>query len=189
MSLPADDLDQATAEAAAPSPAPRAPAVQAGSLFWWLILVVMVADQISKYFIRTSLALYESVTVIPGFADFTYVQNTGLAYGLFNSADLPFKRVITVGLALAALAGIMYFARQVRRDERLARVGLSLILAGALGNLIDRFILGFVVDFVDLYWNAWHFWAFNVADASITFGAICVFADLLTSARHAPDSV
>jgi signal peptidase II len=83
----------------------------------------------------------------------------------------------------------VYYARHVRYEERLARLGLSLILAGAGGNLIDRFTLGFVVDFVDFYWNTWHFWAFNVADAAISVGAVLVFADLLIVRRDASDSV
>ena len=72
---------------------------------------------------------------------------------------------------------------------RTARVGLSLILGGALGNLIDRFHAGYVLDFVDVYWRGWHFWAFNVADASITIGAVLVFVDLLLVRRHVPHPV
>lgn len=71
----------------------------------------------------------------------------------------------------------------------MARIGLSLILGGAVGNLIDRLRVGYVDDFVDVYFRGWHFWAFNVADASITIGAILVFLDLLLVARHASDSV
>ena len=73
--------------------------------------------------------------------------------------------------------------------RRMARLGLSIILGGALGNLIDRVRLGYVTDFVDAYWGTWHFWAFNVADASITIGAILVFADLLLVSRHASHPV
>lgn len=179
VSLPADE---------APVPQP-APAEASGGLFWWLILGVVVFDQITKAIVRATLPLFESVSVIPGFADFTYVRNTGVAFGLLNNYDLAFKGVLTGGLALAALGGIAYYARHIRPDERLARIGLSLILAGAIGNLIDRFLFGYVVDFVDLYWGNWHFWAFNVADASISIGAVLVFADLLVVNRHAPDSV
>jgi len=172
------------AAVASPELAPRA-----GGLFWRLILAVVVVDQIAKAVVRGTMELFESVTVIPGIADFTYVRNTGVAFGLLNSYQSEFKGLITGTLALAALGGIVYYARHVPAHERLARMGLSLILAGAIGNLIDRFVLGYVVDFVDLYWGTWHFWAFNVADASISIGAVLVFADLLLVNRHAPRPV
>jgi signal peptidase II len=173
-----------------PSPADAPPEPRtAGGLFWKTALTVVVLDQITKYLVRSMLPLFDSVTVIPGLLDLTYVQNRGVAFGLLNNLDLPFQGVITGSLALAALGGIVYYARHVRYEERLARLGLSLILAGAGGNLIDRFTLGFVVDFVDFYWNTWHFWAFNVADAAISVGAVLVFADLLIVRRDASDSV
>jgi signal peptidase II len=102
---------------------------------------------------------------------------------------LPFKPWVTTALAGLALAGIAFYARHVRHDERLARIGLSLILGGALGNLIDRLRQGYVIDFVDVYFRGWHFWAFNVADASITIGACLVFLDLLVVSRHASHPV
>jgi signal peptidase II len=102
---------------------------------------------------------------------------------------LPFKPWVTTALAGLALAGIAFYARHVRHDERLARIGLSLILGGALGNLIDRLRQGYVIDFVDVYFRGWHFWAFNVADASITIGAFLVFLDLLVVSRHASHPV
>jgi signal peptidase II len=158
-------------------------------LFWRLAASIVVVDQISKALVRSYLSLFQSVPVIPGFVDFTHVHNTGVAFGLLNSYDLPFKSTLTATLALLALSGIVYYARHVRPEEWLARIGLSLILGGAVGNLIDRLALGYVVDFVDVYWGTWHFWAFNVADASISVGAVLVFADLLVVSRHASHSV
>ena len=113
----------------------------------------------------------------------------GLAFGLMNDLEHPFKRIATTALALIALAGITYYARHIKPEERLARIGLSLILGGALGNLIDRVRQSYVIDFVDVYWKGWHFWAFNVADAAITIGAILVFVELLVVHRHASHSV
>ena len=72
----------------------------------------------------------------------------------------------------------------MRPEERLARIGLSLILGGAIGNLADRVRQSYVIDFMDVYFRGWHFWAFNVADACITIGAILVFIDLLFVTRH-----
>jgi len=158
-------------------------------LFWWLTAVIIAADQITKAMVHNVVSMYESKTLIPGFLDLAHVRNEGVAFGLFNSADLQHKWVLTTGLALAALAGISYYARHIRQEERLARIGLSMILGGALGNLIDRVRNGYVLDFVDVYVNNWHFWAFNVADACITFGAIFVFFDLLFMRPNASNPV
>ena len=153
-------------------------------LHWWLIGLVIVADQIAKAIVRATIALYESVTAIDGLVDFTHVRNEGVAFGLLNDLDTEYKWVVTTGLGLLALVGITYYARHLDPHERIARIGLSLILGGALGNLIDRLHAGYVLDFVDVYWRGWHFWAFNVADASITIGAVLVFVDLLLVKRH-----
>jgi len=135
------------------------------------------------------LPVYDSVHVIPHVLDLTYVRNTGVAFGLLNDSSLPFKGLITSALAFIALAGIAFYARQLQAHERWARVGLMLILGGAFGNLVDRLRLGYVIDFIDVYWRNWHFWAFNVADAAITVGAVFVFIDLLLGTRHASRSV
>lgn len=155
---------------------------------------MIVLDQLVKLAIIRMLPLYDSVTVIPHVLDLTYVRNTGVAFGLLNDSSLPYKGVVTSALALSALAGIAFYARQLQAHERWARIGLALILGGACGNLIDRFRLGYVVDFVDAYWGNWHFWAFNVADAAITIGAVFVFLDLFlsnrsTGNRHASSTV
>lgn len=189
MPLPTDAREPA---AASPVPSPVDPAADAGRgwlVFWRLAVAVVVVDQITKALVRAFLPVFGSVTVIPNLVDFTHVLNTGVAFGLLNDYDIPFKGALTAGLALLALGGIVYYARHVRPEEWLARVGLSLILGGAVGNLIDRMWLGHVVDFVDVYWGTWHFWAFNVADASISVGAVLVFADLLVVSRHASHSV
>lgn len=162
---------------------------ETGRIFWRLVASLVVLDQITKAIIRATLPVFDSVSVIPGLLNFSHVHNTGVAFGLMNSVVVPFKGALTAGLALAALAGIVYYSRQIRPEERLARLGLSLILAGAIGNLIDRLWLGYVVDFVDVYFGTWHFWAFNVADASISIGAVLVFADLLLVKRHVPNPV
>jgi signal peptidase II len=95
--------------------------------------------------------------------------------------------IAIAGIALLAIAA---YATQLGFHERLARVGLSLILGGAFGNLIDRAIFGHVVDFVDVYWGTTHFWAFNVADAAITVGAVLVLLDMVgLGRRHASHSV
>ena len=142
-------------------------------------LTVVVLDQITKAMIRPALALHESVVVIPGFVDFTRVHNTGAAFGMLNSVEFPFKTVALSLVALVALAGVAWYAATVPLGDRLARLGIAGVLGGAIGNLIDRASAGYVLDFVDAYWDGWHFWAFNVADAAITFGVIFMILDIL----------
>ena len=174
---------------APPSVAPRPSAAVGPGLFWWVIGVLIAADQVVKAIVRTIVPLYETRPLIPGLVDLVHVRNEGVAFGLLNNLDLRHKWVLTTALALTALAGIGYYARHIRREERLARLGLSMILGGAIGNLIDRVYAGYVLDFVDVYWGGWHFWAFNVADASISVGAVLVFVDLLLVKPHASHSV
>lgn len=148
------------------------------------ILIIVVADQLSKALVRAILPLGETRPIIPGFIDLTHVQNTGAAFGLLNATDFPYKPAIMIGIAALALVAIAVYASQLGFHERLARLGLSLILGGAFGNLIDRAIAGYVVDFVDVYWGAAHFWAFNVADAAITVGAALVLLDMIGFRRR-----
>ena len=147
-------------------------------------------DQIVKAIVRRHIALNESIAVIPGFFDLTRVHNTGTAFGFMNATDFPFKTVILACVAIGALAALAVYAATLPADQWLARIGLALILGGAAGNLIDRIMEGYVVDFVDLYWSGWHFWAFNVADASITVGVALMILDLLGAGhRHVSRAV
>ena len=151
----------------------------------WIALAVVVLDQIVKAIVRREIELNESITVIPGFFDLTRVHNTGTAFGFMNSTDFPFKTVILACIAIGALAALAMYAATLPANQWLARIGLALILGGAAGNLIDRVTEGYVVDFVDLYWSGWHFWAFNVADAAITVGVALMILDLLgAGSRH-----
>ncbi|HQX81015.1 MAG TPA: signal peptidase II [Vicinamibacterales bacterium] len=183
--------EAAEAQPGSPTPVPFVVTPAAGRVrhFWWLTIGLIVADQVTKALVNSALGLYDSTTVIPGFLDLVHVRNEGVAFGLLNSTNLPYKAAITTALALAALGGIALYARQLQPREWVARLGLACILGGAVGNLIDRVRQGYVLDFVDVYWNTWHFWAFNVADASITIGAILVFVDLLLVKHHASDPV
>jgi signal peptidase II len=156
----------------------------------WIALAVVVVDQTVKAIVRRQIELNESITVIPGFFDLTRVHNTGTAFGFMNATDFPFKTVILACVAIGALAALAMYAATLPADQWLARIGLALILGGAAGNLIDRITEGYVVDFVDLYWSGWHFWAFNVADASITVGVALMILDLLgAGSRHVSRAV
>jgi signal peptidase II len=181
----------AEAPATVPPVEAAAPRAFARPAEWIIMLAVVSIDQISKELVRRLLPLAsDPVQVIPGLLDLTHVQNTGAAFGLLNGVEFAYKPAIMIGIAAVALVAIAAYATQLGFHERMARAGLALILGGAFGNLIDRALFGHVVDFVDVYWRTTHFWAFNVADAAITIGAILVLFDMIgIGRRHAPDPV
>ena len=146
-------------------------------------LAVVVLDQIVKAMVRSRLMLHESVTVIPGFFDLTRVHNTGAAYGFLNGVDFPFKTALLACVATAALIGLTLYAVKLDRNQGLTRAGLTLVIGGAAGNLIDRVTAGYGLDFVDLYRGNWHFWAFNVADSAISIGVVLMILELLGLGR------
>ncbi len=156
---------------------------------FWLPLAIIVADQVTKAVVRLWLPLHASRAVVPGFLDFTHVQNTGAAFGLLNTIDFPFKSTVIALVAAAALAGIAVYAARLSPHQRVARIGLALVIGGAAGNLIDRLTIGPVTDFVDFYWGSFHFWAFNVADSAITTGVGLMMLDMLGVGSHAPKTV
>ena len=152
--------------------------------------VIVVADQVTKLLIRRALELYDSITVIPSLFSLTRIHNTGAAFGLLDGADLPFQTVLLALISILALGGLMMFAASLPAVHRVARLGVALVVGGAAGNLIDRVWLGYVVDFVDVYWRGWHFWAFNVADAAISIGMALIILDQLgVGRRRVPETV
>lgn len=145
----------------------------------WVAGVIVLLDQLTKAIVRRRFELHDSIEVIPGFFSLTRVHNTGAAFGMFNDVDFPLKSVVLVLVATAALAGVALYAAMLPPAHWVARIGLAFILGGAAGNLVDRLMLGYVVDFFDVFWRGWHFWAFNVADAAITVGVGLMILDLL----------
>jgi len=143
-----------------------------------------VLDQVTKAVVRRALTVHESVTIVPGLLDFTHVRNTGAVFGFLNEVDFPLKTTVIAVVATAALVGVALYAAQLAHDQLLARLGLALIIGGAGGNLIDRLLAGSVVDFIDVYWHSWHFWAFNVADSAITFGVAAMILDMIGVSTH-----
>jgi signal peptidase II len=179
------------APAAEPGALPPLPATRyAHPLELGTMAVIVAVDQLTKAIVRQVLPLGESRTIIPDLLDLTHVHNTCAAFGLLNAADFPYKPLVMIGIAAVALVAIAAYATQLGFHERIARFGLALILGGAFGNLIDRAVAGYVVDFVDVYWGGTHFWAFNVADSAITVGAILVLLDMIgIGRRHASHPV
>jgi signal peptidase II len=152
-------------------------------LLVWVVALVVVLDQVVKALVRPKLDLYESITVIPEFFSLTRVHNTGAAFGLMNAIDFPFKAAILALLQTAALVGLTVYVALLAPEQRLTRLGLSFVIGGAIGNLIDRILFGYVLDFFDFYRGGWHFWAFNVADAAINIGVALMILDMLGVGR------
>jgi signal peptidase II len=156
----------------------------------WLPIAIVVFDQITKALVRSLVPLSSSVEVVPGFMNFTHVRNSGAAFGFLNAADFPLKTVAITIVALAAIVWVGVYAAGLARDQLTARTGLALIMGGAAGNLLDRVVVGSVIDFVDVYWRTYHFWAFNVADSAISVGVCIMILDMLLGVRtHASKTI
>lgn len=145
---------------------------------------IVGVDQLCKAVVRQLIPLHDSISLIPGLVNLTHVQNTGAVFGILNAADFPFKPVVMTGVALLALVILGVYAVRFSSHGAAARIGLALIFGGALGNMADRLVIGHVVDFVDVYWGTYHFWAFNIADSTITIGAICLLIDTVRAEHH-----
>jgi signal peptidase II len=146
----------------------------------WLALaiVVTVVDQITKVLTVRSFRVGERLSVIPGWFDLILVYNKGAAFSFLAGAD-GWQRWLFIGIGIAAMLFILYLLLQ-HGSQRLFGLALSLILGGAIGNVIDRILHGQVVDFLLAHWNdRWYFPAFNVADAAITAGAVLLILDEL----------
>ena len=155
----------------------------------WLPIAIVVFDQITKALVRSMVPLGSSVVVVPGLMNLTHVQNTGAAFGFLNASDIPFKTVAITVIALGAIVWVAVYTAGLARHQFLPRLGLAFIMGGAVGNLLDRVVVGSVVDFVDVYWRTYHFWAFNAADSAITVGVAIMILDMLGVRAHASKTV
>ena len=138
--------------------------------------VVVVVDQITKFYIERNFFLHESVTLIENFLDITSVRNQGAAFGIL--ADSSLRKPFFIIVSIAAGLFILWYIHHLERDQDFLKFPLSLIFAGAMGNLIDRVRLGEVIDFIDVHWYQYHWPAFNVADSAISIGVTLLLWDL-----------
>lgn len=143
----------------------------------WLSLAIVIVDQLTKYFADTHLDYGRSVAVLP-FLNWTLVYNEGAAFSFLSSAG-GWQRWMFTALALIVSALLVHWLRQTPRTQTWVALPYALILAGAVGNVIDRLRFGHVIDFVDVHWGGWHFPAFNVADSAISIGAVLLIAGLV----------
>ncbi len=142
------------------------------SIYLVFITVLLTLDQITKAAIFRSINPYGVQTVIPNFFDLVHVRNKGAIFGFFSNADSSFIFVLLTVFSLAALGLVVYYFIKTPVSEKLMNVSLSLILAGALGNQVDRIMRGHVIDFLDFQFWGWHWPSFNVADSCISTGAV-----------------
>jgi len=138
-----------------------------------IFVMVIAADRITKLIVPHFMDLHQSIPVIPSLFSFTYVRNTGGAFGILASWDTPLRRIFFIAASVAAiiLLGFLY-KQSMSATSQFMRISLVFIAGGAIGNLYDRAVSGEVVDFLDFYLGSWHWPAFNVADSAIFVGAV-----------------
>jgi len=155
-----------------------------GRLGWLaLSLLVLMLDQATKFYFEATLSLYQQIVVIPDFFSWTLAYNTGAAFS-FLADSSGWQRWLFAIIAIVVSAVLVVWLKRLGKDETWLAIGLSLILGGALGNLIDRVAFGHVIDFILVhYQNTWRFPAFNLADSAITLGAIMLALDMFKSKK------
>jgi signal peptidase II len=154
--------------------------------YFWIALAAILADQASKAVVLARFTDDTAIAVIPGFFRLVRVENRGIAFGMLSDSASPWTLLLLILFSLGAIALVGALLWQNHLSSLSAGTGLSLILGGAAGNLIDRVLRGRVVDFLDLYVGSYHWPAFNIADSAICIGAGMVLWDLLAAprARH-----
>ena len=135
--------------------------------------VLVLADQVSKTIVVRTMSLYESVPIIQNFFHFTYITNDGMAFGI----NFPFGYLIFTTISILLTAFLFWYLWSVRNHSIIIRLGIGLIIAGAIGNLIDRILLGEVIDFLDFMIGDFHWYVFNLADSYVTVGMGLVLFD------------
>ncbi|MEI7840048.1 MAG: signal peptidase II [Methylococcaceae bacterium] len=145
----------------------------------WLSALAIGLDQASKLAVDKSFSLYESMAVMP-FFNLTYVHNTGAAFSFLSEAG-GWQRWFFAALAIVMSTIMTIWLTRLKENETLLAVSLSLILGGAMGNLIDRLAYGYVIDFLDVYYGTYHWPAFNIADSAITIGVALMLVESFKS--------
>lgn len=155
-------------------------------LFSIITAVGLLADQATKLYVDSVMALHQSIPVIDGLFSFTYLRNRGAAFSFLSEASwrLPFFILVSLIAAVVILVAL----KKMRDDQKMAQSALAMIFSGAIGNLIDRVRLGEVIDFLDVYWRNHHWPAFNIADSLICVGVALVALDMLLEEKRQQQS-
>lgn len=158
------------------------------NLKWlWLSALALGLDQASKFKVASAMQLYESIPVMPYF-NLTYMRNTGAAFSFLSEAG-GWQRWFFAALALIISVVMTIWLARLKQHETLLAIALSLVLGGAIGNLIDRLAYGYVIDFLDVYYQDRHWPAFNIADSAIVLGVGLMLAESFGIGRgKAPDA-
>jgi len=146
-----------------------------------LSAAIVLLDQVTKHLVDSLMELHDSRSVVEGLLSLSYVQNRGAAFGFLSHSDLPYQPTLFIAVSIVALIAISAYALRLPLSHRLAQTALALVLGGAVGNLIDRVRLGYVIDFVDVYWKSHHWPAFNVADSAISVGICLLVLEIVLS--------
>jgi signal peptidase II len=148
------------------------------SLLLGLAVIVVVIDQASKWLASSHLSPHQILSVIPGFFNIVLVRNRGMVFGIFNQIRPGLFPIFLLAATIAAIGAIL-FLFWARRNQTWFMIGLSLILGGAVGNLVDRIRLGYVIDFLDFFVADYHWPAFNVADSAVTVGTLWLLFNVI----------
>ncbi len=148
---------------------------ETGLRWLWLTIICLVADQVSKQLVVSNMDLYQSINILP-FFNFTYMQNPGAAFSFLADQGGWQRWFFTAIAAIASIVFIVWLAKTPKQQSMLS-VAFALMLSGAVGNLIDRVLFGYVIDFLDFYGFGYHFPAFNIADSMIFIGAALMIFD------------
>ncbi len=152
---------------------------ETGWRWWWLVLLVLVADQLSKVWVIQNFSLGESVSLLPVF-NFTYARNYGAAFSFLGDAGGWQRWFFTLIAVVVSIVLAIWLSRLAKSQLKLS-LALSLIISGAIGNLIDRSLYGYVVDFLHVFYQNWHYPIFNIADCAISIGAVLLIWDSFSS--------
>ncbi|MBI2090318.1 MAG: signal peptidase II [Deltaproteobacteria bacterium] len=172
-----------------------------GKLVTSLLVSIILLDQASKIAVDRTIPLNHSIPVIENLFNLTYIRNTGAAFGifagenlplrralLFAGENLPLRRALLIGFSVVAIGFVVVLLKRLPGMEKGLIVALTFILAGAIGNLIDRLMYGEVIDFLDFYWSKYHWPAFNFADSFITLGVLATLYRLIRTKGQDPFS-
>ena len=151
----------------------------------WLSALIVVADQLTKWLAQGMLTPYQPVPVVPMF-NLTLAYNTGMAFSFLSDAG-GWQRWMFIILTLIVVSVLFSWIWRMRAQERLHAISIALIIGGAIGNLIDRVWLGFVIDFLDVYYHTYHWPIFNVADSAIFVGVVLLIIELFFNQHEKQD--
>jgi len=152
--------------------------------FTLLVIFILLLDRWTKWLVHSRLLLNQTILVIDGFFNITYVRNTGVAFGILDPVQSSMKSTILAVLTIGAIIGVIVYSWRTPLSQRLLQAALSLILAGALGNLYDRIRYGYVIDFIEVYFHSYRWPSFNVADSAITTGVALLAIEMFRKESH-----